>query len=196
MLSAKSFFPLFLIFWIIPLSGCGMVGSDNFLGADPVTGGVDASTSILADIPLPNGLQRYPEHGFINMGSNSNRQGLEILRGPVNSISAATQLFNTLKSLGWQLLAAQRKKSRAFYLYSKDSEYLAITFHAQGSLTVANIWRADRLPEGAELPHSSAPEENQTSILPEEYGPLQEGETSSPAPIIEKWGGNLEEKEI
>lgn len=174
------------------ITGCSLPGSNNFLGSDPVTGGVDAPASKLLDLPLPVGLQRYAGHGFVNTLPDGNREGLEILRGPVDSRASALSLFNTLKSHGWQLLGAQRKNSRAIYLYGKNGEHAIISFHPQGTLTIVEIWRARQLPPDSELPEHAS-ELPETSIVPEEYGPLDE---KTPDIQEERWGTPLEEREL
>lgn len=178
---------LLLFLALFLLAGCSMPGSSNFFGVDPVSGGVDAPTSHLLDIPLPAGLQRYAGHGFISTGPGG-KEGLEILRGPVDSRAAALTLFNTLKSHGWQLLGAQRKNSRAAYLFGKNGEHVIISFRPQGNLSIVEIWRASQLPPGSELPEGPGADP-EISLGGEEYGPLDEK-----APLEEKWG--IEEKEL
>lgn len=175
---------------LFAVSACSLPGSSLF-GVDPVSGGVDAPVSSLLDVPLPAGLQRYSGHGFINYASGG-KEGLEVLRGPVNSRAVAVTLFNTLKSHGWQLLGAQRKNSRAAYLYGKNGEHVIIAFHPQGNLTIVEIWRASQLPEGVELSAHGASEDAETSIAGEEYGPLDD---MAESPVEEKWG-KLEEREL
>lgn len=184
-MTPSKFALLFLMLWLP--AGCSLPGSSNFFGIDPVSGGVDAPTSQLLDAPLPAGLQRYAGHGFITSGL-SGKEGLEILRGPVDSRAAALTLFNTLKTHGWQLLGAQRKNSRAAYLYGKNGEHVILSFRPQGNLTIVEIWRASQLPPDSELPGGPGGDA-EISLGGEEYGPLDEG-----APIEEKWG--VEEKEL
>lgn len=187
MIKVKIFFLCFLVFIV---GGCAP-GSSLF-GVDPLSGGVDAGASKLLDIPLPAGLQRYGSHGFVNQAANGNKEGLEILRGSVNSRAVAVSLFNTLKSHGWQLLGAQRKNSRAAYLYAKNGEHVIISFHPQGNLTIVELWRASQLPEGTELSDRATTDDPETSLAGEEYGPLDDNEMP---PVEEKWG-KLEEREL
>ena len=111
-----------LLLFVFPLilSGCSMSGNSLF-GSDPFTGGINDSHSTLADIPLPAGLQRYPNHGFINSAANGEKNGLETLRGHVNEASTLRQFHDSLRQAGWQLLTAQQKGSRARYLFSKNN---------------------------------------------------------------------------
>lgn len=179
---------LLLISLIFLTTGCSLPGSNNFFGVDPVSGGVDAPVSHLLDISLPAGLQRYSGHGFINSGA-SGKEGLEVLRGPVDSRSTALSLFNTLKSHGWQLLGSQRKNSRAAYLYGKNGEHVIVSFRPQGNLTIVEIWRAGQLPPDSDLSMGSRSAAPEISLGGEEYGPLD-----GAAPVEEKWG--VEEKEL
>lgn len=182
---------ILLVFLCFSAAACSFPGSSLF-GVDPVSGGVDASASALLDLPLPAGLQRYSGHGFINYAPGGAKEGLEVLRGPVNSRAVAVSLFNTLKAHGWQLLGAQRKNSRAAYLYAKNGEHVILSFHPQGNLTIVEIWRASQLPEGAELSDRGTSGDTETSIAGEEYGPLDENEDMQ---VEEKWG-KLEEREL
>ena len=92
------------------LSGCASMGLENPFASDPLTGGVDTTTSALLNVPLPAGLQRYPSHGYSGTTSGGGRQGLEVLRGNVNAGACAMEIFSALKSHGWQLRLALHKE--------------------------------------------------------------------------------------
>lgn len=185
---------LFLVLTMLALPGCSYFGE-----RDPLTGGADAPTSLLLDISLPRGLQRYPSHSFTASSSQGTREGLETLRGYVNASACAAALFNTLKSNGWQLRMSQRMGSRIFCLYQKGREYAALNLHLQGALTIVEIWRGPELADGASLSWgqtgSYSNEEDYPQISPEEYSPMGKEQEGGYPGSVEHWGG-VEEREI
>lgn len=187
-----------LLAWLA--AGCSYMGIQNPFANDPLTGGVDAASSSLLNVRLPAGFQRYPSHGYTANGQNGEKEGLETLRGNVDENYVIHAMFNTLKADGWQLRMALRKGSQAFYLYQKGNDYAAVVFRPQGLLTIMEIWRQGALPDGYEMPYTRLPApQPETSIAGEEYGPLNENEPErSPdsAPVEERWGGSLEEREL
>lgn len=162
------------------ISGCSVWGGKNPFASDPLTGGVNASTSNILGVALPPGLQRFSSHGRID----HNGEGLETLRGAINSTSAALELFNTLKDSGWQLRLALRENARAVYLYQKDEEYAIIAFHPQGMLTILEIWKGAALPDGSMLSWKNRSESGYNSLPGEEYRPAGRKKDIS----VETWG--------
>ena len=180
------------------LPGCASMGLENPFASDPLTGGVDTSTSALLNVPLPAGLQRYASHGYSATGSGGGREGLEVLRGNVNAGACAMEIFSALKSHGWQLRLALHKDGHMLQVYEKGTEMAVLTFRSQAVLTILEIWLGPRLPDGATL---EMPLEDPglsgggAELAGEEYGPLEEGGESNggsaPAPkpgTVEQWG--------
>lgn len=179
---------------VLLLSACANMDFANPFTSDPLTGGQDATTSILVETPLPYGLQRYSSHGFIATGENGARNGLETFRGNIDGNAGAVTMFNNLHAAGWDLRMQNRKGDRALYVYQKGNDIAAVTFRRQGMLTIMEIWRGPELEKGATLGNPEY-EEPMPSIAGEEYGPLD----SSPEKpgVSENWGNRkLEEKEL
>ena len=181
------------------LSGCASMGIENPFANDPLTGGVDTSTSSLLNVPLPAGLQRYSSHGYTATSASGAREGLEILRGHVNAGTTAMELFSALKSHGWQLRLALHKEDHMLQVYEKGAEMAVLTFRSQAVLTILEIWVGQRLPDGAALEMPVQTEdtgESGVELAGEEYGPLDDAESSgsssgasAPAPgTVEQWG--------
>lgn len=185
--------PVFLVFL---LSGCSYIGLENPFRSDPFTGGQNAASSILLDVRLPAGLQRYPSHGFINTLADGRREGLETFRGNISQALAAVDLFNALHAKGWELRLNLQKGDRSVSLYQKDGELAILAFHKQGMLTILEIWAGNRLPDGAMLgaPGQDMNEDAQIELPGEEYGPLEEHKDQPGT--VEKWGSTLEEREL
>ena len=186
------------------LSGCASMGLENPFSNDPLTGGVDTTTSALLNVPLPAGFQRYASHGYSATNATGGREGLEVLRGNVSAGAAAMELFSALKSQGWQLRLALHKADHMLQVYEKGAEMAVLTFRSQAVLTILEIWLGQRLPDGAtlEMPvHESGDDGGGVELPGEEYGPLDEsgGNTegagappagrNAPAPgTVEQWG--------
>lgn len=147
---------LVLLAVLATIQGCASIGLENPFSNDPLTGGTDASTSQLLGVPVPAGMQRYASHGFQDFGPGGGRQGLEVLRGQVNTAFAAQIMYSGLQSQGWQLRLALRKGTRAVYVYDRGAAMAVLTFESQAVLTIMNIWTGDRLPDGAPLPMQDA----------------------------------------
>ena len=145
-----------LLALLATLSGCATIGLENPFSNDPLTGGTDTTTSLLLGVPTPAGMQRYGSHGFQDFGPGGGRQGLEVLRGKVDTGFAAQIMYSGLQSQGWQLRLALRKGARAVYVYDRGATMAVLTFDSQTLLTVLNIWVADRLPDGSPLPMQDA----------------------------------------
>ena len=185
------------------LSGCASLGLENPFASDPLTGGVDTTTSAFLNVPLPAGFQRYPSHGYSATGAGGGRQGLEVLRGNVNAGACAMEIFSALKTQGWQLRLALHKADHMLQMYEKGSEVAVLTFRSQAVLTILEIWLGERLPDGATL---EMPVEDPgvngggAELAGEEYGPLNGAEESSggssaPKPgTVEQWG--VEERSL
>lgn len=175
------------------LGGCASLGISSPFGNDPLTGGVDASTIKLLQIPLPIGLQYFPSHSHIIAGTPPD--GVETYRGNVDQAACAINLFNNLRNAGWQLRMYQRYGKRAIFVYHKDNRMAACVFSRQGLLSILDIWVAPYLEDNASL--SFAPprgqEEPIKSFVPEEYEPINNA-TKNNGATEEKWG--LEEKEL
>lgn len=185
--------------WIFLLSACSYLGLENHFSNDPLTGGEKAGRSILLDIRLPAGLQRYSSHGFINIDANGGKEGLEIFRGNISASLASVDLFNELRAKDYELRLSLRKEDRSLALYQKKDNLAILTFHRQGLLTILQIWAGSRLPDGAALSFAPAqiPEDDPQVELPgEEYGPLEEHETSEKPGAVERWGSSLQEREL
>lgn len=173
------------------LSGCAQLGLKQPFDNDPLTGGVDAGQSLLLQVALPAGLQRYPSHSHIS--GSGRREGLETLRGYVDQGACAMNLYGKLKAAGWQLRMYQRFGYRAIYIYQKDNELAALVFHRQGMLTIIEIWAGARLADNAALaPVQEQDDEPLKSLAPEEYGPVTESQGTPGA--VERWG--VEERDI
>ena len=145
-----------LLSLLATLPGCASIGLENPFSNDPLTGGADTTTSLLLGVPTPAGMQRFGSHGFQDFGPGGGRQGLEVLRGQVDTGFAAQIMYSGLQSQGWQLRLALRKGARAVYVYDRGSAMAVLTFDPQTLQTVLNIWVADRLPDGAPLPMQDA----------------------------------------
>ena len=145
-----------LLALLATLSGCASIGLENPFSNDPLTGGTDTTTSLLLGVPTPAGMQRYGSHGFQDFGPGGGRQGLEVLRGKVDTGFAAQIMYSGLQSQGWQLRLALRKGARAVYVYDRGATMAVLSFDSQTLLTVLNIWVADRLPDGSPLPMQDA----------------------------------------
>lgn len=187
-------FAPFLLLCMALFSGCADMQFSNPFTNDPLTGGQDATTSILLETPLPQGMQRYSSHGFIATGENGSPNGLETFRGNIDGNGTALAMFNALKAGGWDLRMQNRKGERAVYVYEKGGDIAALVFRRQGVLTIMEVWRGSRLENGTILGIQEM-EDPLPSLAGEEYGPLQ---NSSPARgKAESWGdGQLEEKEL
>lgn len=192
-MKCKKFFPLFLSFLVIFMSGCTQLGIDNPFDKDPLTGGVDASTSRLLGVKIPAGLQVYPSHGYVETTPAGARQGLETYRGNIDGAAASLNLFNTLRQHGWELRLSLRKGDRSLALYQRDNDFAVIAFHRQGMLTIMEIWAGQKLPDGS-IPGSQESYENEESTvsLPgEEYGPIEEEKEDAPRQgTVEQWGAS------
>lgn len=179
----------------LPLAGCSQMAMENPFTSDPLTGGQNATTSILLGVPIPAGMQRYASHGYISSGMMGERKGLETYRGNVDQGAAAMTMNSGLASAGWNLRMQNSKGDRAIHVYENGKNMAAIVFHRQGILTIMEIWQSPRLEDGAAMPRPE--EENITpSIAGEEYGPLNAPVPATPGKT-ESWGNkNLEEKDI
>lgn len=187
---------LLAIMVICLLGGCGYLGIESPFRTDPLTGGENAVSSLLLDVRLPAGLQRYPSHGFINNGVNGSREGLETFRGNISSQVAAIDLYNELHARGWEMRLNLRKGDRSVMLYEKGNDLAILTFHRQGVMTVLEIWAGQRLADGA-LPGTGevqSMEEPHVELPGEEFGPLDE--SSEKPGKVEQWGSTLEEREL
>ena len=148
------------------IQGCASIGLENPFSSDPLTGGTDAPTSQLLGVAAPAGMQRYASHGFQSFGPGGERQGLEVLRGQVNTAFAAQIMHSGLQSQGWQLRLALRKGARAVYVYDRGAAMAVLTFESQALLTIMNIWTGDRLPDGAPLPMQDAADAADAAAAP------------------------------
>jgi len=184
--------PLFwMLFCALALGGCAQLGIKQPFGNDPLTGGVDAGQSLLLQISLPPGLQRYPSHSSIS--GSSRKEGLETLRGYVDQSACAMNLYGRLKEAGWQLRMYQRFGYRTIYIYQKNNELAALVFHRQGMLTILEIWAGARLADNSALAPAQGEDGEPLKSLPhEEYGPVTESPGARGA--VEKWG--VEERDI
>lgn len=193
----KIFSLLLLSVFFVP--GCAQLGIDNPFSNDPLTGGVDTSTSKLLGVKIPAGLQVYPSHGYVETTPTGARQGLETYRGNIDQTAAALNLFNTLQQHTWELKLSLRKGDRSIALYQRDNDFAVIAFHRQGMLTILEIWAGPKLPPGSVLGYQKNYENEDSGVsLPgEEYGPLEDEKNATPQQgTVEQWGGKLEEREL
>lgn len=157
--------PLILAFC---LAACVVPGQSVYLN-DPLTGGRDSGTSQLLHIPLPASLQYYPSHSKIEGGGR--KEGLEVLRGHVDQDSCLAYFQTQLRQAGWQLRMRERAGDRAIQVYQKDNELVALTFHAQGMLTIVQIWAGPRFADNAISDFPEASQEPLISLPGETFGP-------------------------
>ncbi|MBQ4567984.1 MAG: hypothetical protein IJA79_07655 [Desulfovibrio sp.] len=144
---------LALLLLTAPLCGCGVLKLQGPFANDPLTGGLDTSTSQLLGISLPAGMQAYRSHGFTQPDA-SGPAGLEVLRGSCSMQEAAQALHNSLVPLGWQLRWHMGKGKRLVQIYDNGQEMVVLQYKPQGSMTILELWRGPRLADGAELPSS------------------------------------------
>lgn len=175
----------FLVFLCMGLCACVIPGQSSYIN-DPLTGGVDARTSALLNIPLPSGLQYYPSHSRISQGSR--KEGLEMLRGHVEQASCGKAFYDSLRRVGWNLRLRENAGSRSIYIYQKDDELAAIIFQAQGMLTIVQIWTGPRLADNYSLPPTKVQET--WSTAPTETAPASGADSGT----VEKWG--VEERDL
>lgn len=184
-------------------AGCSSMNISNPFSNDPLTGGVDTSTSQLLGVPTPAGMQRFPTHGYQTTGSGGT-QGLEVFRGNAAMGFVAQIMYTGLQGQGWQLRQAQRKGGHAVYVYEKGSTLATLTVERETMGTLLYIWVSDRLPDGAALPQqentgpsgygggnsaSGNSGGKGTSTYNESYGGGG-GVNSTPKPgFTESWGG-------
>lgn len=181
------------------LSGCSYLGLENPFNNDPFTGGENVSMSTLLGIPIPDGFQRYPSHGYINTTANGHKEGLETFRGRTSATLVSVDLFNELHRQGWELRLSLRKGDRSVTLYQKNKEFAILTIHRQGALTILEIWKGTKLPDGGTLSIESGAkveEEPEVELPGEEYGPLEERKEAPAQGNVERWGSTLEEREL
>lgn len=171
--------------------GCASMGVGNPFSNDPLTGGADAASSQLLNVPLPTGMQRYASHGYMNYGADGEREGLETLRGNVAASQAAQSMFTALQSQGWQLRLSLRKGDRSLYVYDKGNSLAVLAFRRQTVLTILEIWAGSRLPDGSALSLPGGADSG-AELSGEEYAPLgNESGQSTPTPppgTTEQWG--------
>lgn len=184
---------------VFTFCSCSWLGMENTYKYDPVTGGENASYSILLKIRLPAGLQRYASHGYTIAGANGKDEGMETYRGDISPTMASVDLFNEMRKNGWNLRLSLRKGDRSVALYQKDDELAILTLRKQGMLTILEIWAGSRLQDGATLSFESqkrdyVEDEPYVELPGEEYGPLDEQKTAPKK--VEKWGSTLEEREL
>lgn len=176
---------------LFALTGCASLGFNQTFGNDPLTGGVDAGQSLLLQVSLPPGLQRYPAHSHIPGGAR--KEGLETLRGYVDQQNCAMSLYNRLKLADWQLRMYQSFGYRSIYIYQKNDILAALVFHRQGLLTVIEVWTGTRLADNYTLQATlQTDNESLNSITGEEYDAVTESQGAKGT--VEKWG--IEERNL
>lgn len=175
--------------WMPLLCGCAYFGLESPYTRDPLTGGINANTSQLLNIPLPPGLQSFPSHSGISRNPDGSMEGLETFRGHFSENLASQTLFNTLKLHGWQLRLALSKGDRSFCIYQNGSRLAALNFHKQGILTILEIWAGAALPDGASL---TVPDQ----INHDTFGQNEAAEIPPLPGTVETWGTPLEENEL
>ncbi|MDR2745004.1 MAG: hypothetical protein LBB66_07430, partial [Desulfovibrio sp.] len=120
--------------------GCNGFGIRNPFPGDPFTGGSEAATSRLLDIPLPSGMERYPSHGYQTHGAHGGHEGLESLRGNIDLSGAIQRLHAALTLQGWQLRISLRKGDRAVQIYDRGNALALLNFRRQAVMTILEIW--------------------------------------------------------
>jgi hypothetical protein len=177
--------PGFAIFVFVLLfaaiQGCNGLGIRNPFPGDPLTGGSEAATSRLLDIPLPPGMERYLSHGYQTYGAHGGREGLESLRGNIDLNKAIQSLHASLVVQGWQLRISLRKGDRAVQIYERGEALALLSFRRQTVMTILEIWTGGRLPDGS-VPDLADGRDGQ-SRAPGSGDPL------APVPgTVEQWG--------
>jgi len=135
------------------MAGCTSMEISNPFSNDPLTGGVDTGKSQLLGVSTPAGMQKFPTHGYQTSGAGG-AQGLEIFRGDADMGFVAQIMFTGLQGQGWHLRMAQRKGTRAVYVYERGSTVATLTVEREAVGTVLAIWVADRMPDGATPAHA------------------------------------------
>ncbi|MDR1659930.1 MAG: hypothetical protein LBR94_06260 [Desulfovibrio sp.] len=161
--------------------GCSGLGIRNPFPGDPLTGGSEAATSRLLDIPIPPGMERYLSHGYQTYGAHGGREGLESLRGNVDLSGTIQSLHASLAAQGWQLRVSLRKGDRAVQIYERGDALALLNFRRQTVMTILEIWTGGRLPDGS-MPSPAEGRDGQ---------PAPEGGGGFPALVpgtVEQWG--------
>jgi hypothetical protein len=163
------------------IQGCNNLVVRNPFPDDPLTGGSEAATSRLLDIPLPLGMERYSTHGYQTYGVHGGREGLETLRGNIDMFSAALSVHSSLAVQGWHLRLSLRKGDRIVQVYERGNALALLNFRRQTVMTILEIWTGGRLVDGA-MPNLVDGRDGQ---------PSSDRNSLVPAPgSVEKWGGS------
>ncbi|MDR2573305.1 MAG: hypothetical protein LBC94_02980 [Desulfovibrio sp.] len=171
---------VFLALSLAAAQGCAELGIRNPFPDDPLTGGSEAATSRLLDIPLPPGLERYSTHGYQTYGAYGGREGLEILRGNIDMTRIAQSLHASLAAQGWQLRLFLRKGDKSSHIYERGGALALLHFRRQTLMTVLEIWTGGRLPDGS-MPSFADGRDGQA--------PPESGGAHVPLPgTVEQWG--------
>lgn len=187
---------LALLLSLLTLAGCGSIRMQGPFANDPLTGGLDVSTSHLLQVTLPAGMQRYSSHGFLLSGTMS-PAGLEVLRGSVDSAQTSQTLFAALQGQGWQLRLNLQKGRRILQVYDNGQDMAVLHYRPQAALTILEIWRSSRMADGAALdifvpdnPDNNT-SDSYTEMPGETYPPLPaevlDDDTPKPGQV-EEWG--------
>lgn len=129
------------------LAGCGGV-TMPLTGTTP-GGGVIARESALLSIPVPGGMDFYPEHSRMTNGD-----GMEIFRGDASPTLCARVVTDNMQSSGWTCRLAQAGQDRALYAFEKNGRLAVITIQPQSptTLTLLTIYTASTPPQGIPVP--------------------------------------------
>lgn len=192
------------------LAGGGCAGMDianPFAGGAPAVtnNGVEAARSELLDVALPQGMRRFPSHGY-RAPSASGGEGLEVLRGPQDAAFLMRSLHAALNAQGWQLRSCWRRHD-ILSVYENQTHVAVIRISSQAMLSLLEIWTGTRLPDGSPLniPLPPSPgRESPSTAAPDTGGFAPEGTTqdwenpprpAAPASGIRDSGG-LEERTL
>jgi hypothetical protein len=173
---------MMLVLMCAAIQGCVMPTINNPFPEDPLTGGSEAATSRLLDIPLPSGMERYLSHGYQTYGAHGGHEGLETLRGRVDPAVAARNIHASLTAQGWRLRLSLRKGDRSVHIYERDNAMALLNFRRQTVMTILEIWVGGRLPDGA-MPDFAEGRDGR---------PTPDGGSAlTPVPgTVEQWGGS------
>ncbi|MDR3320515.1 MAG: hypothetical protein LBS77_06340 [Desulfovibrio sp.] len=142
------FMVLVFALMLAAIQGCNALGINNPFPSNPLTGGFEAATSRLLNIPLPSGMERYLSHGYQTYGAYRGSEGLETLRGKIDPHTAAQSLHSSLIAQGWQLRLSLRNGDRSVYIYERGNTLALLHFRRQTVMTILEIWTGRRLPDG------------------------------------------------
>ena len=168
-------------------------------------GGVVAHESKLLGIPIPRGMDFYPEHSQI-VGMD----GMEIFRGTASPALCASTVSNTLQDAGWQGRLGHATERKALYVFEKQGRVAVINIEPQAGFTLMTIYTSSTPPQIMPIPvpkkadfsfgfgSSSSNTSGQTGDPAYDDIPAQEYGTGglSTAPLDSSGAGTFEENNL